>query len=384
MQQKLRERLGGHRATSEIAQNIPFAPLASEERIMPTSFVLMPFSDEFNEIYSRFISRALTEAGYEVRRADDVASNQSILKDIVQSIVSSDLIVADLTSPNANVYYELGLAHAFGKPVILLTQDISGLPFDLKSYRVITYDTHFIQMSRAHEQLARIAKEALAGNMAFGSPISDFLGIPVQCIAIKGTRRREDGEDNVGFIDHLIQVQEGSQQLAKLMDAVAHETHNMTELTVSFATQFKTLGDASGLNSVMEMRNLIRSYSAKMNTYSEFLSRSNDEYRQVLALLGESLEPVISFQTPDNEQSVATLKASIQGLKTLEKSARDGKKAFKGTAEIVKGLPNIERSFMSARDSVSRQLAILVDNIDQTASLATRAITKADMLLENG
>jgi hypothetical protein len=45
-----------------------------------------------------------------------------------------------LTDKNANVFYELGLAHAIGKPVILISEKIDDVPFDLRNYRVITYD----------------------------------------------------------------------------------------------------------------------------------------------------------------------------------------------------------------------------------------------------
>jgi len=103
----------------------------------------MPFSADFDEIYNLFIASTLSEVGYEVFRADNIVSQRNILDDIIESIKDSDLIVADLTGSNANVYYELGIVHAFRKPVILLTQSISDLPFDLRSYRAIHYNTHF-------------------------------------------------------------------------------------------------------------------------------------------------------------------------------------------------------------------------------------------------
>ncbi len=71
----------------------------------------MPFAAEFQQIYSSFIVGALQEAGYEVSRADDIVSQQNILQDVVQSTIESDLVVADLTGANPNVYYELGIAH---------------------------------------------------------------------------------------------------------------------------------------------------------------------------------------------------------------------------------------------------------------------------------
>ena len=82
-------------------------------------------------------------------RADDIRAHQNILKDIISALAESALIVADLTGSNPNVYYELGLAHAFRKRVILLTQQVDDLPFDLRSYRVIPYSTYFAEVAKA-------------------------------------------------------------------------------------------------------------------------------------------------------------------------------------------------------------------------------------------
>ena len=72
-------------------------------------------------------------------RADDIFAPGPIINDILRSIQESDYIIADLTEQNPNVYYELGLAHASGKPVILITQNIDSLPFDLRHQRIIEY-----------------------------------------------------------------------------------------------------------------------------------------------------------------------------------------------------------------------------------------------------
>ena len=90
----------------------------------PSAFVIMPFDAELDDVYDYLIRGPLSEAGYDVKRADDLLNQQNILEDILLSIVKSDLIVADLSKANPNVYYELGLAHVYGKKVILLAQDI--------------------------------------------------------------------------------------------------------------------------------------------------------------------------------------------------------------------------------------------------------------------
>src|SRR5215213_5676776 len=93
----------------------------------PKAFVIMPFDAELNEVYGSFIVPTLEEIGYSVLRADDLYGQRNILRDIVESISDSDLIVADLTGLNPNVFYELGVAHGLQRSVILMTQNIDEL-----------------------------------------------------------------------------------------------------------------------------------------------------------------------------------------------------------------------------------------------------------------
>ena len=116
-------------------------------------FVIMPFNNDIDTVYTGLIKASLEGIGFEVARADDIESQRNILRDILERINTSDLIIADLTSLNPNVFYELGLAHAMRKPVILLTQDIEEVPFDLQSYRLVEYSTHFAEIQDAIDKL---------------------------------------------------------------------------------------------------------------------------------------------------------------------------------------------------------------------------------------
>ena len=131
---------------------------------MPIAFVLIPFDQEFDPVYEDFIKPVLQEAGLVVSRADNIESQQNILKDVMGGIGHGDLIIADLTYSNPNVYYELGVAHASKKPTIHLTQSLEDVPFDLRSYRLIEYDTHFSKIGEARTKLGNYAELFLEGN----------------------------------------------------------------------------------------------------------------------------------------------------------------------------------------------------------------------------
>lgn len=116
-------------------------------------FVLMPFSFEYEDVY-RTIESAAQESGLRSYRADSIMAPGSIIDQIFESIAKSGLVVADLSGRNQNVMYEVGLATAMGKEMLLLAQAIDELPFDLRHRRVIVY--------RSSRDLHRSLLEAFA------------------------------------------------------------------------------------------------------------------------------------------------------------------------------------------------------------------------------
>lgn len=107
----------------------------------PLVFVLMPFRDPFDKYYKSIIKPAIEEAGMLALRADEIFGPTEIVNDIWKAINKAEIVVAELTTRNPNVMYELGLSHAIGKHVIMLSQSIDDIPFDLRSLRCILYDT---------------------------------------------------------------------------------------------------------------------------------------------------------------------------------------------------------------------------------------------------
>lgn len=99
----------------------------------------MPFSSKFDDIYEFGIKAACVDAGAYAERVDEQIFHSSILDRIYNQISKANLIVADMTDQNPNVFYECGYAHALGKRVILLTQKLDDIPFDLKHYPHIVY-----------------------------------------------------------------------------------------------------------------------------------------------------------------------------------------------------------------------------------------------------
>lgn len=125
------------------------------------AFVLMPFCESWSSrIWEKILKPLLEKEGLNAKRADDLYG-RDIMEDVWKNIVSSRIVIADITSRNANVFYELGLAHAIGKPVILLTQDVDDIPFDLNRYRHIVYEDNFDGYESLGNQLTNTIQDIL-------------------------------------------------------------------------------------------------------------------------------------------------------------------------------------------------------------------------------
>jgi len=115
----------------------------------PHAFVIMPFgkkkgSDgaiyDFNTIYTLLIKPTLEIAGFEPFRADEETTSGDILTDMFQELLLADLCIVDMSIDNANVFYELGIRHAFRKRgVVHIQAGRAYMPFDVFNVRTIPY-----------------------------------------------------------------------------------------------------------------------------------------------------------------------------------------------------------------------------------------------------
>jgi hypothetical protein len=106
-----------------------------------TVFVLMAFATDFDPVFAA-IKRTLEGQELLLRcyRADEVYRPEPIIESILRGIVTAELIVADVTGRNPNVFYELGIAHAVKDNCVILTQAMEDVPFDLRHLRCIVYE----------------------------------------------------------------------------------------------------------------------------------------------------------------------------------------------------------------------------------------------------
>ena len=124
-------------------------------------FVLMPFKADLRGVYEDHIKNVAASLSLKVGRADDFFTVGVVMSDVWTGICRSRIIIADCTGRNPNVFYEIGLAHTVGKPVVLIAQNSEDVPFDLRHYRYIPYEYTPPGMKKFEDDLANTIKSEL-------------------------------------------------------------------------------------------------------------------------------------------------------------------------------------------------------------------------------
>ena len=97
-------------------------------------------------------------------RADDIEHNGNILDVVQQKIPQADIVIADMSTRNANVFYEIGFAHAVNRPTVLLCRNTDTVPFDLQSINYIKYAGIVDLRERLEKRLKALREEREDGD----------------------------------------------------------------------------------------------------------------------------------------------------------------------------------------------------------------------------
>lgn len=135
----------------------------------------MPFKEEMREVYEQIYKSVCHLNDLECWRVDEISTPGSITKDIVVGIIEADIIIADLTHKNPNVFYELGIAHSSGNKTLMTSQHKSDVPFDIANYRIIFYEQTISGSKEFLSKLDAAIKEMLKSLDQTNNPVQEVL-----------------------------------------------------------------------------------------------------------------------------------------------------------------------------------------------------------------
>jgi len=142
-------------------------------------FFITPIDSEGSEVRERsnkvmeyIVEEAVSDYGYSVTRADKMDQPGSITNQVIQKTINSELVIADLTDHNPNVFYELAVRHATGEPYIQLINSNESIPFDISDFRTIRYGLKVDKADQAKEEIRGLLQKLEDEEPEFDNPIS--------------------------------------------------------------------------------------------------------------------------------------------------------------------------------------------------------------------
>lgn len=345
------------------------------------AFVIMPFDPEFNSIYEQLIKPSLEESGYDIARADSFLDQQNILSDIVRGITTADLIVADLTTNNPNVFYELGLCHGLRVPTILIAQSIDEVPFDLRSYKIQIYETHFNKIHKLKDALKIIGEKHGRGEITFGSPIADFaanknnLTDEKDEVVESSTADEiiEDAEEK-GVLDFLTEGEDASDEFTKILTQILKDNEVVINKIKKHTANIQALSNNQGAGAAGKFHKLSLLTASDMNTFSKKVEDALPQLENAIEKMNESYSGyinIVDIETDADKESLNKLRENLGTLLQISDEAKDSMTSYRDT---VFGLreKKISREMNRASRRQAEALDGIIANIDRVKAFSAK------------
>jgi len=375
------------------------------------AFVIMPFDQEFDEVYTELIAKPLEEAGYGVQRADDVEARQNVLADVVRGIAEADLIVADVTTANPNVFYELGLAHAMGVPTVLIAQQESAeeIPFDLRQYRTEFYDTHFHRAKAIADALSKLGSLHAAGEASFGSPISDFLpGAARPAIHAErtggdaskepepaddrngggraeavGSIEANAADDDAGLIDFVEAFSEAGDELGLVLGTINASTESVGSEIAILGQQMNELDAANPAFNSQAKRLLLHAASV-LDGFADNLEARQGELEQAVDKVTSNGLGYLTLLAENPKQFGEQLDTTRDAATGLRDIVADASRGVTELRDSIAALPPMLKQTNRARNRTVRALDVVIAQVERVRSYAEQSIRVSDSALVDG
>ncbi|MXV20131.1 hypothetical protein [Deinococcus xianganensis] len=335
------------------------------------AFVIMPFGAKFDTVYQKIISPPLQEAGYQVDRADSLSDRSNIIKKIIKGMNRADIIIADLTDNNPNVFYELGICHAMNKKVIMITQNIDVMPFDLKQYVLESYTKDIDDVDKFHKSLQSLLQSISEDNIIFENPVSDFWSnnttedIIVSDSDRSGIEKIKEinHDDDEGILDARIKLDNSAEAIVEVTEKFPRI---FTELTHQLISHSEQLEKASKAKSTVLMHRAVSAASETVSNFADQMALSNDTLEYQAKQFNFSLSKIKSLTSNiSNDDLIASAHLDTSMNQAIE-NAKELKASIQSTKDMnISKLYN--RASTKAIDQMSRIIAVMESIRDTVA-----------------
>lgn len=356
----------------------------------PVVFMIMPFDDDHMALYDKLKEEFCSK--YDLIHAGDLDNQQNILRDIARGICEADVIIADLTGLNANVFYELGLAHAINKKVIIITQDITELPFDIKSYRANEYSLLFYKMPDFIVKLNKLLDDAVSNRISFGNPISDFvpgyfevnhLAENTGRVKMDSSVNAEESSNDDGLIDYIKSILDNSQIVANELSTMNNEVDLLNYDISRKSSEINRVNAKRSNVDTNYIKNVCRSLSEPISRFAEELKGHVLSISEAWETIEENYLLLLDNRFIQSDDNIIEIKKGLKELPGIKAVFIKSSKDVGVVANSVQGFKGLERRLNRAANSLLEELSGYNNMSDTICSSIDRIIGKAYVVFES-
>lgn len=360
----------------------------------PVVFVIMPFIEEILALYDKVKSDFENE--FTFTNAGDLDNQQNILQDIVEGIYQADIVIADLTGLNPNVFYELGLAHAMNKKVIIITQDIGELPFDIKSYRAIEYSLLFHKLPLFLTEVKKLLDGAMDGSTRFGNPVSDFIPDFFSKPSVKITEHGSteimetdnlsettEESEGKGYLDFIADITDNSSTIEEEIGAMGIDLKEMSQAVNKTFNEVNRVKVQSGNVDPAFVRGICRKLAGSIEENATKMRKHIGVVTLSWSIVENSYLGLLDNSFMQTEQNVGDIETSTTSLAELRNTIKETDGKIDGLISVLQSNAGIERKLTKAITSLIAELEAYLSMTEIMASSIDRIIAKSEVVAES-
>ena len=357
----------------------------------PVVFVITPFNEDFLALFEEF--KRQFGAQFEFTNAGDLDNQQNILKDIVEGIANADVVIADLTGLNPNAFYELGLAHAMNKKVIIITQELDELPFDIKSYRANPYSLQFNKLPVLMTELQKLLNGAVDGSVQFGNPVADyapnFQRPQIERSVVDGEgdsgepEEAEDSseEDNRGFLDYLELINENSDAMNQELSAMGQEITDMGDSVTAAVGEIDRVKGKTGSADSAFVRGVCRKLSEPIGVCAEKIHRHVTNVTIYWEKVENDYLALLDNRFIKRPKNIEDLRTTMNALVEMQAAISDSNEKVDGLIAALKGNMGMERRLTKAITSLITEMQTYLTMTETIYASIDRLTSKSEMVI---
>ena len=360
----------------------------------PIVFVIMPFREEILALYDKLKSDFENE--FTFTNAGDLDNQQNILQDIVCGIHQADIVIADLTGLNPNVFYELGLAHAMNKKVIIITQDIGELPFDIKSYRAIEYSLLFHKLPAFLKEAKKLLDGAMDGSTKFGNPVSDFVpdyftNSSVNTVPQSSKEKtetdnqfesREENEEK-GYLDYIADITDNSSTIKEEIDAMGIDMKEMSQSINQTSNEVNRVKAQSGNVDPSFIRSICRKLAGPIEENATKMRKHIGIVTSSWGIVENSYLGLLDNSFLRTKQNIEDIESSTMSLAELRNTIQETDGKIDGFISVLQSSAGIERKLTKAITRLITELESYLSMTETMSSSIERIIAKSEVVVGN-